>query len=252
MKTYKYKFLSAATLLAGSFFGSPLSAEDDYLSEDELFNEEIQAAADIYDPLEPINRVTFQVNDFILLNVLQPVADTYTWITPDPVEEGAKNFFRNIRYPIRLTGNLLQARWGGAWHETKRFAVNSTVGIGGILRPADSMEGLQPISPEGVAQAFGAWGIGEGPFLVLPLLGPSNVRDAFGLFGDAAAHPLREPFSAISSLDWEWETAIRGTEFIVASPSLLEGYKNMKGSAIDPYGSVKNAYTQYTRKAIAE
>lgn len=249
MKTQKYSITLAAAFLAS---GSFLNAQDSFLSEDDLFNEEVNEQISVYDPLESINRYTFEFNDFVYLNLLDPIANGYTFITPDPVEEGAKNFFRNLKYPVRLTGNLLQGRWDGAWVETKRFAVNTTIGIAGVLSPADDFEGMAPIPSEGVGQALGSWGIGEGPYLVIPFLGPSNARDLVGLVGDAAVHPTREPFSAIDSWNWEWQTAIGGTEFLVASPTLMESYRRMKGSSIDSYSALKNGYTQFRRAAIAD
>ena len=252
MKTLNYKHAFAALTLGLLWATAPLIAEEEYLSEDDLYAEEITNGPEVGDPLESLNRYTFEFNDFVLLKLVQPVADGYQAITPDPVEEGAKNFFRNIRYPIRLAGNLLQGRLKGAWVETGRFAINTTAGIGGILTPADGMEGFEPIPAEGVGQALGAWGIGEGPYLVLPFLGPSNLRDLVGLVGDAAVHPTRKPFSLIDDWDWEWQTAWGGTEFLVSTPRLLDGYLQMKGSSIDPYTAVKNVYTQHRRAKLQE
>jgi phospholipid-binding lipoprotein MlaA len=249
MMTQKYSIKLAAALLASVGL---LGAQDSFLSEEDLFNEEVNDQISVYDPLESINRYTFEFNDFVYLNLLDPIANGYTFITPDPVEEGAKNFFRNLRYPIRLTGNVLQGRWEGAWVETKRFVVNSTIGIAGIFSPADDFEGMEPIPSEEVGQALGSWGIGEGPYIVIPFFGPSNARDLLGLVGDAAVHPTRKPFSAIDSWNWEWQTAIGGTEFLVSTPKLMESYRRMKGNSIDPYSSLKNGYTQFRRAAIAE
>lgn len=252
MKTYRSKPLLVTAALFGLSSASFLSAQDSYLSEEDFYNEEVNGSVHVYDPLESVNRYTFEFNDFVYLNVLEPIVDGYTAITPDPVEEGASNFFYNLKYPVRLAGNLLQGRLKGAWVETGRFAINSTVGLAGVMTPADKVEGFAPIKPEDVGQAFGAWGIGEGPYLVLPLLGPSNLRDLGGLVGDRAVNPLKEPFSLIDDWNWEWRLAIAGSEFIATSPDILARYKQLKGSAIDPYGSLKNGYTQFRQSAIAE
>ncbi len=233
-------------------FVGTLSAQVGYLTEEELYGEELVNGSDISDPLESINRFTFKFNDFVYLNLLDPVARGYTYITPDPVEEGAKNFFRNLKYPIRLAGNLLQGRFKGAWVETGRFAINSTVGIAGVFTPADSVEGFEPIPAEDIGQAFGSWGIGTGPYLVLPFFGPSNLRDLGGLIGDRSVNPLAEPFSAIDDWNWEWRAALAGSELIATSPALVERYKDLKGNAIDPYGSLKNGYSQYRDAVIKE
>lgn len=234
-------------------FSAALSASaQEFLSEEALFEEDVQGTVDIYDPLEEINRYTFQFNDFVILNVVRPLANGYQAITPDPVEEAASNFFTNLKYPVRLTGNLLQGRLKGAWVETGRFAINSTVGVVGIFTPADQVDGFAPIPREDIGQALGSWGIGEGPYLVLPLLGPSNLRDLGGLVGDRAVNPLKEPYSLIDDWDWEWRLALAGSEFVAESPSLVNRYIQMKGSAIDAYSSLKNGYTQFRRAAIEE
>ncbi|MEM8866670.1 MAG: VacJ family lipoprotein [Verrucomicrobiota bacterium] len=251
MKTLSYKSLLG--FFALSLVGSLAQAEEEFISDEELFGDDgFEESIVVKDPLESINRVTFKFNDFVYENVLDPVAAGYQWVTPDPVEKGARNFFRNIRYPIRGISNLLQGRLDGAWVETGRFAINSTVGILGVNTPADNVEGFEPIPAEEFGQVLGAWGVSEGPYIVIPFLGPSNLRDAVGLLGDAAMDPIREPISLIDDLDWEWEFGIGTTEFLVASPTLLDGYKQLKGTAIDPYSSVKNGYTQFRRAKIAE
>lgn len=252
MKSNKSKLPFALAVLLGFFTAQSLSAQDSYLSEEDFYNEEVDSSADIYDPLESVNRYTFEFNDFVYMNILQPIVDGYTAITPDPVEEGAINFFNNLKFPVRLVGNLLQGRLKGAWVETGRFAINTTIGLAGVMTPADNFEGFAPIKPEDLGQAMGAWGIGEGPYLVLPLLGPSNLRDLGGLIGDRAVNPLKEPFSLIDDWDWEWRLALAGTEFIATSPDLMQRYKQLKGNAIDPYSSMKNGFTQYRRGAVAD
>ena len=120
------------------------------------------------------------------------------------------------------------------------------------MTPADNFKGFAPIKPEDIGPALGAWGIGPGPYLVLPLLGPSNLRDLGGLIVDRAVNPMKEPFSLIDDWDWEWRLALTSSEFIVTSPTLLERYQQLKGSAIDPYSSLRNGYTQFRLGAIAE
>jgi phospholipid-binding lipoprotein MlaA len=252
MKIHTFNLSLALSMLLGLASTSFLSAQDSYLSEEDLFTEDVAPNSRIYDPLEAVNRYTFEFNDLVYSYVLQPVANGYTAITPDPVEVGASNFFSNLKFPVRLVGNLLQGRLKGAWVETGRFAINSTIGLAGFMTPADKMESFAPIKPEDVGQALGSWGIGEGPYLILPLLGPSNLRDLGGLIGDRAVNPLKEPFSLINDWDWEWRLALSGSEFIATSPAILERYKQLKGNAIDPYSSLKNSFTQYRRGAVAE
>lgn len=244
-------FRRAATAASGlALIATSALAENEYLSEAALIEAELEGEAVVSDPIEPVNRAIFAFNDFVYLNLIDPLAKGYTAITPDPVERGAENFFRNLGYPVRLAGNLLQGRFEGAWVETGRFAINTTLGLGGVMRPADSMEGFAPIPSEDLGQAFGSWGWAEGPYLVLPLLGPSNLRDLVGYVGDRAVQPLDEPFSLIDDWDWEWRLALTASEITVESPSILARYRQMREGAIDPYGSMKNAYTQNRRAAV--
>ena len=253
MKTQKFKRPLAWASLIGLLTVTNLTAQNGNLTEDEaFFYEEFDESAGVYDPFESVNRFTFEFNDFVFSNALQPLVDAYTAITPDSVENGASNFFNNLSYPVRLASNLLQCRFKGAWVETCRFAINSTFGIMGILSPADDYEGFAPIESEDVGQVFGAWGIGEGPYLVLPFFGPSNLRDLAGLFGDRAINPIKEPLSMIDDMDWEWQLATSCADYIARSPQVIERYKQLKGSSIDPYSSLKNGYTQYRRGMVAE
>ena len=221
-----------------------------FLTEEELYGDFEEEPTVVRDPLESVNRLTFKFNDFIYMNVVEHIAQGYQKVTPDPVERGASNFFKNLGYPVRLVGNLLQGRMQGAWLETERFTVNTTLGVAGVFPVANRFEGLQPLPSEDMGQAFGAWGIGEGPYLVLPLLGPSNVRDLFGLVGARAVNPLKEPYSVIN--DSAVRTVSSLTNFVVKSPTLMRTYSQLKDGAFDPYSSMKNGYSQMRRVMIEE
>lgn len=225
-------------------------AEDEFLTEEELYGDFEEEPTVVRDPLELVNRLTFKFNDFIYMNVVEHIAKGYQQVTPDSVERGASNFFKNLGYPVRLAGNLLQGRMKGAWLETERFTVNTTLGVVGVFPAANRFERLQPLQSEDMGQAFGAWGIGEGPYLVLPLLGPSNLRDLFGLVGDRAVNPLKKPYSVIG--DSKVQTAFGVTDFVVKSPTLMRIYSQMKDGALDPYSSMKNGYSQMRRAMIEE
>lgn len=221
----------------------------DYLSEGDLYGDFSEDLYIIYDPLEPLNRVIFKFNDFVYINGVRHLANGYAAVTPDFIEKGASNFFQNLKYPVRLAGNLLQGRVKGAWIETERFAVNTTLGIGGFFKVSDNFKRMR-IAPEDVGQALGAWGIGEGPYLVLPFLGPSNLRDLVGMVGDRAVNPLDQPFTVI--VESEWQFALGTTEFIVQSPDLMQLYMQIKESAIDPYSAFKSGYTDRRRAMIKD
>ena len=225
-----------------------LRAEDDFLSEEDLYGDFGDESLVISDPLQPMNRVIFKFNDFVYVNVLRHIANGYAAITPNFIEKGVSNFFQNLKYPVRLAGNLLQGRVKGAQIETERFLVNTTLGIGGVYKAADHFDRMQPIESEDIGQALGAWGIGEGPYLVLPFLGPSNFRDLFGLLGDRAVNPLDAPFLVID--DWELQLALGTAEFINNTPDLINLYMSIKENALDPYSAIKSGYTERRRSLI--
>lgn len=228
--------------------------EGDYLSEDELFFEEdIVEVVEVYDPLEPINRVVFSFNDVVNGYVFTPLAKGYDYVVPDPVQAGGRHFFQNMRYPIRLVGNLLQLKLKGAWVETQRFAINTTLGIAGVMDVAKNFDGLegQPIGRgEDVAQAFAAWGIPAGPYLVVPFLGPLNAREGVGLIGSFYVDPWTQPINLLG--EWELRTAYVAGTFIVEGPTLMNAYNGAVENAVDPYSAVKNGYTQFQRSLVAE
>lgn len=140
------------------------------------------------DPWESVNRPIYVFNDALDSYVLRPVAKGYTVITPDPVETGVSNFFSNLTEVRNILNDVLQWKWKQAANDTGRLLVNSTVGIGGILDVAKHMN-LPKSEGEDFGQTLGAWGLGTGPYLVLPFFGPSNLRDGSGMPVDWYSDP---------------------------------------------------------------
>ena len=146
---------------------------------------------DVGDPLEPFNRVIFSINDFLLRLLIRPIAEIYILMIPDFMREGVRNVLNNLRAPVVLANDLLQWEGQRALDTTKRFFINSTIGLGGIIDVAEQW-GIKG-HDEDFGQTLGVWGIAEGPYLILPILGPSNLRDTVGLIGDAAAYRAVDP-----------------------------------------------------------
>ncbi|WP_127555243.1 MlaA family lipoprotein [Saccharospirillum alexandrii] len=147
------------------------------------------AAAQSHDPFESTNRVIYRVNDGLDQAVLRPLSVTYQTVTPDPMERGVRNFFQNIGEVRNATNNLLQGKWRATGSSTGRFVINSTVGLLGVFDVARHI-GIER-KVEDFGQTLGVWGLGPGPYLVLPLLGPSSVRDSSGFLGDIWLSPLQ-------------------------------------------------------------
>jgi phospholipid-binding lipoprotein MlaA len=140
------------------------------------------------DPLEPLNRGLWNFNRGLMTGVVKPTAKVYRIIVRKPIRTGIKNFGRNITYPGRLFNNLLEAKWNGARDETYRFACNTVVGVAGFFDVATKWK--IPKSDADFGQTFGQWGWTPHFYLMLPIFGPSNDRDAVGLAADTAANPL--------------------------------------------------------------
>ncbi|MEO0975137.1 MAG: VacJ family lipoprotein [Pseudomonadota bacterium] len=141
---------------------------------------------EVYDPRQGINRKVQTFNDGADKFLLKPIARGYHFLTPDPLEKGISNFFRNLNTPWVAVNQLLQGKPKLAGHDTGRFLINSIFGIGGFLDVADGVTGLEP-HQEDFGQTLAVWGVPSGPYTVVPFLGPATPRDGFGnlvgLFG---------------------------------------------------------------------
>jgi phospholipid-binding lipoprotein MlaA len=193
------------------------------------------ARPDPRDPWERMNRVTYNFNDKLDKAILRPVARGYVKVAPRPVQTGVRNFFSNLGVPLVMVNDLLQGQFKPFVNDTVRLMMNTTIGVGGLFDPA-SRAGLDR-NDRDFGQTFGKWGLKPGPYVVIPLLGPSDVRDTFGRAADAFADPrdyLRN--------DW----AIYGlwvAGFVNLRAQLLPTTR-LIDSAYDPYAFVRNAYLQ--------
>ena len=163
-------------------------------TEDEEFDDGFEdefdnAEEEIFAPLSGYNSVMTEFNDGFYVYVLDPVARGYRWIMPDPARRGVKNFFHNLLFPLRFVNNALQLKPKKSGEEFLRFIINSTVGIFGIWDPAKEWFGLEA-HEEDFGQTLGYYGVGGGFHIVLPFLGPSNLRDMFSLYPDMQMDPV--------------------------------------------------------------
>lgn len=199
----------------------------------------------VADPWEGANRQLFAVHETIDRAVLSPLAHGYRAITPRPVRTGVTNFLRNLRAPVTLANDLLQGEVGRAGTTIARFGVNTTIGVGGLLDPARTL-GLE-FHEEDFGQTLGAWGVDAGPYVFIPVLGPTNVRDAAGRVVDFAFDPL-----AWASFDEADEArAIRtGVTALSTRESLIEAVDNVREDSMDPYVSIRTTYSLLRESAI--
>lgn len=194
------------------------------------------------DPLEPMNRAIYSFNDGLDNVLLKPVAQGYRAVLPQFVRTGVSNFFANINDVIIALNNLLQGKVLNAVSDVGRVAVNSTIGILGLFDPATEF-GLEKHN-EDFGQTLGYWGVGDGAYLVLPLFGPSNIRDAVGRFVDFKTDPLTYVHSMRA------RNILWGTRLINTRADLLDTSKILETAALDPYEFVRDAYLQRRRNLV--
>jgi phospholipid-binding lipoprotein MlaA len=212
--------------------------------EDNPGNGEKEETAAIPDPLESFNRAMFVFNDKLYFWVLKPVAQGYKKVVPEAPRVGVKNFFHNLRFPVRFVSSLLQADFRGAAAEVGRFAVNTIWGVGGLLDPASSKQLSIPKNDADLGQTLGIYGLGQGFYIVLPVLGPYSARDSIGIAGDYFLYPV----SYITP--WYDAFAVRAYEEVNDTSLRIGDYEFIKEAAIDPYVALRDAYSQYRQKKV--
>lgn len=195
------------------------------------------------DPWERMNRTTFKVNTALDHAIARPIARTYDKVTPHLVKSGVSNFVDNLWYPVTIVNDLLQLKFKPFAQDTGRFVLNTLVGVGGIFDPA-TQAGL-PKNEEDLGQTFGYWGAKPGPYFVIPILGPSDVRDGIGKLGDAWFSPL----SYVNNSYVRYP--IYGLYLVDTRYRLLPQDKVLD-EAYDPYTLLKNAYLQRRQFQVSD
>jgi phospholipid-binding lipoprotein MlaA len=187
------------------------------------------------DRFERLNRAVFSFNQEVDRGIARPVAKAYVKVTPAPVRSGVANFLANLNYPVTAVNDLLQAKPVAFGKDVARLVVNTTIGIGGLFDPASKM-GLEA-NEEDFGQTLGRWGVPSGPYLVLPLLGPSDVRDALGKVADH----YTEPKTYLNDQKISW--GLTGLDLLDTRAATLEA-ADVINRAFDPYAFMRNAYLQ--------
>jgi phospholipid-binding lipoprotein MlaA len=217
-------------------------AEDDDLP----FMDDDDTVLDVYDPLEKVNRGIFWFNDKMYFYVVKPLARGFRYV-PEPWRVSLKNFFNNLRAPVTIINATLQGKFADAGNELTRFATNTTLGIGGLFDPSKEHFGIKP-KDEDTGQTLGYYGVGPGPYLVLPFLGPSNLRDGIGLLADKRMDLAYYIWGKDkNNYDYLGIVALK----VINNLSLdKDTYEGIKKDALDPYLFVRDAYAQYRQNQI--
>ncbi len=198
------------------------------------------------DPWEPFNDRMFWFNRNVVDRfLLKPVATAWDAVLPDMVQRSLKNALDNLNVVRRLVNNLFQLKLNGAGREVARFTINSTIGVAGLFDVAKDGFGIEQ-SDEDTGQTLGVYGVGPGPYLILPLLPPMTVRDGFGLVADGAMNPLNYFIPIGATL------GISGTNAVNERSLNLDTFERVEETTIDLYSAVRNAYLQRRAAAIRE
>ena len=200
---------------------------------------------EIYDPLESLNRAIFSFNNVADKIILEPTAKGYKKL-PSPVQSGISNFLNNLKLPLVVVNQILQGQFKNASNSTGRFLVNSTAGVFGIVDVADKV-GLEQ-TQEDFGQTLATWGVGDGFYIVLPIFGPSNIRDSAGMILTYVTDPINA--YAISENE-AWLLPVRTTTNAIDQRSrIIDEVNALRNNSIDYYAAVRSSYYQNRKAAI--
>lgn len=202
----------------------------------------------ISDPIAPLNKVMFHVNDKLYFWMLKPVTQGYVFIVPEDFRVVFSNAYDNLKAPGRAINNLLQFRLLAAGNELIRFLLNSTIGIGGLSDVAGAL-GVKKQEAD-FGQTLGHYGIGHGFYIVWPVLGPSSLRDTVGFVGDRLMYPLT--YVSESDLSFEATVGISAHEKVNDTSFKIGDYESFKKAVVDPYTAMRDSFLQYRKKKIEQ
>ena len=205
-------------------------------------------SADISDPLENVNRAVFAFNEAADRYVVEPVAKAYRTVLPQEARNGVRNFLRNLRSPVIVANQLLQGDFKGALNATERFVINTLAGAGGLIDVAGE-HGWQ-FQDEDFGQTLAVWGLDHGPYLVLPLLGPTSLRDTAGYVVDVFVDPVA---LYLYNSDLQELAYVRfGLNAIDSRSRLIEAINDLRRNSVDYYATVRSLYAQRRASSVAD
>lgn len=194
----------------------------------------------IYDPIEPFNRAVFQFNRYVDMLVLKPITQAYTYVTPEFAQQGVTNFLSNLGEPVTMLNKLLQGDLEGLRTSTSRLYINSVFGVLGLVDTAEKM-GIHQVNAD-FGQTMGKWGAGHGFYLVLPIMGPSSLRDGTGRVVDTFTDPYNIMFM---DAETEWPIYARaGLTAIDTRARYGDEIDRTMKTAVDPYVTFRSIYAQ--------
>ena len=240
-RAFPARFLAALVLVVG--VSGCASAPD--RSDAEAYAE----WQEINDPLEPMNRAIFQVNRGLDTLILKPFAIMYSVFLPPPFQTGIHNFLNNLRTPVILANDLLQVNMDNAGTTFTRFLINTTIGVGGLGDPATDLGWQRHDDDFGITLAV--WGVGEGPYLMLPVMGPSNPRDGVGRAVDSF---VLDPFGLLGALGndalFPYSMARTVLTAVDTRSRFIGELEEVEKTSLDFYAAVRSLYRQNRRSDV--
>lgn len=234
-------FKSVLFLIATILCGFSLSQGADFLSDESY--EDQAASVKVADPIEPLNRAVFTFNDKVYIWVLDPVATGYSKVLPAEIRGCISNFFYNLGEPVRSVNCLLQGRIRDSGLALGRFVINSICGVFGLADPASNEFKIRPIYAN-LGETLSVWGVGDGFYLVVPLIGSSTLRDFTGTVVDGMAMSTYSPWND----DALTVATAQGTNTVNRTSLRLGEYEELKSLSFDPYVAFRNGYFQIRNK----
>lgn len=247
-----FKRVALAAILAGGLTACAGAPDDEQAAGDDLFGE--APAEDVNDPIEPLNRYIFEVNLGLDKMLFRPLAEIYRTALPDVMRDSVKNFLDNFSAPVTMLNSVFQGDFDNAWNELVRFGINSTAGGLGLFDMAEDWG--YPERTEDFGQTLGVWGVGEGAYLMLPIFGPSNPRDAVGRAVDRFLNPIDWYVSGASFAGVDGVAPGAGLAGTVVSgvderSRNIETLDALERNSLDFYATVRSLYRQRRDDAIA-
>lgn len=239
--------LSVALLGTGIGFNASLcraASDSDKLDNVDEFSEFDDEIVEVNDPLESINRPIFTFNHNLHIWFVEPTAKAYRKVTPSVFRTGIVNFFSNLLEPTRFLNSCLQGRFVEARETLLRFLLNSTVGVAGLMDPS-TYDG-RDVNERRFSSTLAHYGVGPGPYLVIPFYGPSNPRGVCGLVGDTLASPL----FYVADGDPLVVVIVKASKTINQASFRLGEYERMISGALDPYIAIRNAFAQHQHMVL--
>tara|TARA_A100001037_G_scaffold299312_2_gene324684 strand:+ start:6278 stop:7075 length:798 start_codon:yes stop_codon:yes gene_type:complete len=243
LKTPKNKPFGICNIFLSIFFIVIISFANYGCASKMASNDAVSTSTEMYDPIEPLNRFVFEFNNVVEVVVLNPVSSIYSAVFPDIVKDSVRNFLRNLETPVTLANDILQGEHLRARDTSMRFLINSTAGVLGLFDIASRLD--FKYHNEDFGQTLAIHGVGQGPYIVLPFLGPSSVRHTVGRVTDIFLSPMTY-ISDVENINY----TLKGVRIIDGHSRIKDTLSDLKRDSLDYYSLIRSVYSQRRKSVI--